>query len=120
MIKVTAEPWRKLVRVQISGLLTPSEVEAFVADFRAAVQNMKLGPEEFSMLVESEGKTVQRQDVVDRFQELITRPALRARRIAIVREGMLGRMQARRLMEHRSGTGVFESLDDAYHWLRAA
>lgn len=120
MIKVTAEPWRKLVRVQMKGLLTPAEVEAFVRDFRAAVEGMKLVSNEFSLLVETEGKTVQRQDVMDRFQELITRPALRADRIAIVRDGVLGRMQARRLMEHRSGTAVFDKMEEANEWLRAA
>jgi len=120
MIKVTAEPWRKLVRVRMMGLLTPEEVESFVFDFRATVESMQLGSNEFSMLVETEGKTIQQQDVMEQFQELITRPALRASRIAIVRDGVLGRMQARRLMEHRDGTAVFDNMLDADDWLRAA
>lgn len=120
MIKVNVEPWRKLVRVHMSGLLSAEEVHAFAREMRQAVTAMGLGSDQFSLLVETEGNTVQQQEVMTVFEELISRPELRAKRIAIVRHGVLGRMQARRLTSHRSGAEVFDSMQDADTWLRAA
>ena len=114
------EPWRKLVRAKMSGMLSTEEVQAFAANFRAAVASMKLGSDEFSLLVETQGNTVQRQDVIALFEQLLTTPQVRARRIAIVRHGMLGRMQARRLTEQRLGAQVFDNMPEADAWLRAA
>ena len=120
MIQVTTEPWRKLVRARMSGMLSIEDVEGFAAEFRAAAASMNAGPGEFSLLVETQGNTVQRQDVMGRFQELLTRPQVRARRIAIVRHGMLGRMQARRLTEQSDHAQVFDNMPEADAWLRAA
>ena len=120
MIQVSVEPWRKLVRAKMAGLLTIEEVQDFATQYRAAATGMGLGPDEFSLLVETEGNTVQRQEVMSVFQALLTRPQLRARRIAIVRKGVLGRMQARRLSQQRSDTEVFDNMADAEVWLRAA
>lgn len=101
-------------------MLSIEEVQAFAEDFRRAAMSMNAGPNEFTLLVETQGNTVQRQDVMILFQELLTRPQVRARRIAIVRHGMLGRMQARRLAEQRTDTQVFDKMPEAEAWLRAA
>ena len=120
MIQVTSEPWRKLVRARMSGMLTVDEVHAFAQDFRAVAAALGWGPGEFSLLVETQGNTVQQQQVMSLFQDLLTRPQLRARRVAIVRHGMLGRMQARRLAENSETTKVFDNMPEAEVWLRAA
>jgi hypothetical protein len=120
MIQVSVEPWRKLVRAKMSGMLSLEEVHAFAVEMREAAGRMGLGSGEFALLVETQGNTVQRQEVMSLFQDLLTRPQLRARRIAIVRHGMLGRMQARRLAEHSESTQVFDNMPDAEVWLRAA
>ena len=101
-------------------MLSIEEVRAFAEDFRRAAGSMNAGPNEFSLLVETEGNTVQRQDVMSLFQQMLSRPQVRARRIAIVRHGMLGRMQARRLTEQRDDAHVFDNMPDAEAWLRAA
>jgi hypothetical protein len=120
MIQVTTEPWRKLVRAKMSGMLTIEDVHCFARDFRAAAAAMGASSDEFSLLVETQGNTVQQQQVMSAFQELLTRPKVRARKVAIVRHGMLGRMQARRLTEQRSDTKVFDNMNDAELWLRTA
>ena len=117
MITVTAEPHRKLVRARMSGLLTLAEVKTFGEEEQAAVRAMNLCSGEFFLLVDTVGNTVQTQEVVLAFRELVMNSALKAKRIAVVRAGALAGMQSRRIADARSDYEVFPNVVEAEAWL---
>jgi hypothetical protein len=119
MITVTTEPRRKLIRAKMSGLLSLPEVQAFGEEEQAAVRSMGLQSGEFLLLVETHGETVQTQEVMFAFRELVTNSELKAKRIAIVRTGALAGIQSRRLADARSDYEVFTNTGDAEEWLFA-
>jgi hypothetical protein len=120
MITVEAEPLRKLVRARMSGLLTIAEVQAFGEAEQAAARAMGLGSGEFLLLVDTAGDTVQTQEVMLAFRDLMTNSPLKAGRIAVVRAGALTGMQSRRFSDIRSSYEVFSNVRDAEAWLFAA
>ena len=117
MIRVTTEPQRQLVRAVMGGMLTIEEVDAFSREEQAAVRQMGLQSGGFDLIVETIGNDVQTQEVVNAFQGLIMGSEFKARRIAIVRSGVLVRMQSRRMALLRPDCAVFEHVDDANDWL---
>ena len=119
MIVVKAEPRRKLLRVAINSFLTMADIHQFDRDKQAAVAAMGLGTGEFLMLVESSSRQVQTQEVVAAFQELARSSPVRARKLAIVKDGALPRLQSRRIAGARSSAEVFDDLAAAERWLFA-
>lgn len=118
MITVTTDPARKLVRARMSGMLTVAEVGIFEREEQAAVRAMGLGSNEYDLLVETEGNLIQTQDVMAAFGKMMLNVPLKARRIATVRDGVLTRMQSKRIAKLRDGTSeVFDSLAEAEAWL---
>lgn len=116
-ITITTDASRRLVRARMGGLLTVAEVEAFSRAEQAAVAGMGCGTGEFDLLVETVGNTVQTQEVMDAFGALMLHSPLKARKIATVRDGVLTRMQSRRMSRLRSGSAVFDTLAAAEAWL---
>lgn len=117
MITVRAEPLHKRVRATMGGMLTVADVETFSREEQAAVRAMGLGSGEFDLLIETEGNLVQTQVVMQALGALIAESPLKARRIATVRDGVLTRMQSRRLSRERTGAEVFETVAEAEAWL---
>ena len=120
MISVEAEPIHKLVRARMSGLLTLAEVQAFGEAEQAAARAMGLRSGEFLLLLDTAGDTVQTQEVMLAFRDLMTSSPLKARRIAVVRAGALTGIQSRRFANIRSSYQVFSNVRDAEAWLLAA
>ena len=116
---MTSEPERKLVRAVMSDMLTLAEVERFSNEEQAAVRRMGLLSGEFVLLIETIGNLVQTQEVMEAFQALLGSSLLKARRIATVRDGVLTRMQTRRISKTRSNAEVFDTLAAAETWLFA-
>ncbi len=119
MITVTFDPERKLVRAVMCGLLTVEEVEQFSRDEQDAVRRMGLASGEFLLLIDTLTQQVQTQEVMDAFRALMLDSPLKARRIATVRQGVLNRMQSRRIVQVRSAAEVFDNVTDAEAWLFA-
>lgn len=119
MIRVTMDPDRTLVRAEMAGMLTVDEVERFELEKEAAVHAMGLRSGEFLLLVLANGNAVQTQEVMAAFQDLLLHTTVRARRIATVRDGVLTRMQSRRLAKLRPDHEVFNTRDEAERWLFA-
>jgi hypothetical protein len=117
MIRVTAEPARKLVRAHMSGMLAVADVHRFAKDKEAAVRGMGLGSGEFLMLVVTEGNTIQTQEVMEAFRDLLLHSTVKPKRIATVRDGVLTRMQTTRISKARDDTEVFDDLASAEAWL---
>lgn len=117
MIVVSSEPERKLITVVMSGLLSVAEVERFSEEEQAAVHAMGCKTGEFLLLVITIGEQVHTQEVATAFQKLMTDSPLKARRIALVREGSLPKMQSRRISTVRDYSLVFEDVAEAEAWL---
>ena len=117
MIRVTFDPRRRLVRAEMSGLLTAAEIELFSRQEQEAVQQMGLRSGEFFLLIETQGDVVQKQEVVEAFQQLLLQSPLKAKRIATVREGALPTIQTRRISSVRKNAEVFNTVREAEAWL---
>jgi hypothetical protein len=116
-IMLSIEASSKLIRAEMSGLLTVDEVRSFGAEEQSAVRRMGLRSGEFDLLVLTEGATVQTQPVMDAFRDLMVHSPLKARKIATVRTSPLARMQSRRIGTVRGNSEVFDNITDAYLWL---
>lgn len=117
MIIVRAEPQLKRIHVRMSGMLTVEEVTRFSREEQNAVREMGLKSGEFDLLIKAEGNFVQTQEVMNALGDLMLNSPLKARRIATVRDGVLTRMQTKRISKLRSAAEVFETLADAEAWL---
>ncbi|WP_076068074.1 hypothetical protein [Sphingomonas montana] len=119
MIEVTTDPSRKLVLAHMEGFLEPADVAKFAQDERAAAESMGLGSGEFLLLVDTANCMIQSQDVVAAFQHLIANASHKARRLAIIRQGSLTRMQTNRIISIRDDAAVFVTRAEAEAWLFA-
>ncbi|WP_374942388.1 hypothetical protein [Sphingomonas sp.] len=117
MITVVADQPRKLVKVHMEGFLTAEDVADFSRREQAAVQAMGLASGEFLLPINTDGNVIQTQEVMQAFEMLIHHPPLKAKRLAVVRSGVLTRMQSRRMTKLREDAAVFEHLEDAKAWL---
>ena len=116
-IDVTFDPARRLIRAEMSGMLTVDHVEAFFRAEQEAVRAMGLNSGHFFLLVETKGNFVQSQEVMEVFQRIILNAPMKAKRIAIVRYGALPAMQTRRVSKLREGIQVFDAVEAAEAWL---
>jgi len=119
MITVTTDPSRKLIRTHMAGFLDVSDVAAFSRDEQAAITAMGLKSGEFLLLVETSECMIQSQAVVAAFQDIILNSPCKARRIAIVREGSMSRLQTNRIVAIREDAAVFRTCAEAETWLFA-
>lgn len=117
MIKVSADPARKAVIVQMSGFLSVEDVEDFARSEQAAVESMGLQSDEFYLLVDTPATIIQPQEVVAAFQRLVENAVYKAGRIAVVRRGFLTTIQAERILMIRPNAAVFPSRKEAEAWL---
>ncbi|MFZ2996133.1 hypothetical protein [Sphingobium sp.] len=119
MIKVTADPARKLVIARMSGFLSVEEVEQFSRDKDAAVESMGLRSEDYLLLIDTAEAIIQPQEIVAAFQHLVTSARYKAGRIAVARKSSLTRMQTSRILSLRDDAAVFETISEAEAWLFA-
>lgn len=116
-VSVISDRSRQLVRAALSGMLTLDDVESFYRREQQAVQEMGCRSGEFLLLVETSGNFVQSQEVMGAFQRLIAHSPVKAKRVAIVREGALSSMQTRRIAKAREAVEVFDTVEAAEAWL---
>lgn len=117
MFSINTDPRRNLVHARIEGMLTPDEVATFAHDEQVAARSLASSGRPFDVLVEIGGNDFQTQHVMQAFEHLIQASPLRARRVAIVRDGLASRMQARRLAKLRDGFQVFDDVSCATAWI---
>ena len=115
MFSIVAEPARKLVRIEITGMLTKAEVADFYRQEHAAVAAMRCKLGEHLALVDLRECALQLQDVAAMFAQEIQSEA-GARKLALVTGGSAVRMQARRILT-RSAAGLFDTIERAEEWL---
>ncbi|CAN5293649.1 hypothetical protein BH11PSE5_BH11PSE5_30160 [soil metagenome] len=119
MFEVSNDLRQRLITVRLSGFLTLPEVDDFFAEEQRQAQASGYRSNDFLLLVEAEGSVIQSQDIVTSIIEHIARAPLRARRVAVVREGTMTKLQTQRMLANRENASIFGERSDALNWLLA-
>jgi DNA uptake protein ComE-like DNA-binding protein len=120
MFTIETDAARTLVHARASGFLNVADVAAFFRQEQEAVQAMGYGSGDFVLLFDAKDAVIQSQEVVAEFMAQIVAISLKARRVAVVREAALARMQAQRIVQVREDAAIFATVEDAEAWLFAA
>lgn len=112
---VTVDPARDLVRITLSGFLTAGITAEFLRARNEAHRRLRCGPNEHATVADIRGLAIQAQDLVTRFQSVLSDPAYRSRRLAIVTPSSLARLQAQRAAGNRDAR-FFADLEEAEVW----
>lgn len=120
MITVTAISSDSMLCVDMAGLLSVEEVQRFHRDKLAMLRQMGLGPGQYVCLVITRGNQIQTQEVTAALDDILHNSPVKPRKIAVVRDGVLTRMQARRVLGANPTAQIFEDMADAREWLMAA
>jgi hypothetical protein len=110
---------RDLVRVTMTGLFTPADVDAFFVARRRAHAKLTCGPDQHVTLNDVRGMKIQPQATVAAFQALLAAPEFPSRRLAFVVAPTLARSQLMRALDRRRAR-CFTDLDEAEAWLFSA
>jgi hypothetical protein len=116
MYEITTEPLRKLVRLKLTGMLTPEQVSQLYREEHRAIKAMGCQLGHHLCIVDLTSCPLQVQDVARAFQSEIG-SAAKARRLALYTGDALGRMQARRIARERDDVAIFELQAEAEAWL---
>ena len=109
---------RCLVRISMSGLFTPADIEAFLAARRKAHAALGCAPNSHMTLNDVRGMKIQHQNVVEAFRNMLSAPEYKSRRLAFVISPSLTMSQLMRAFASRDAR-CFETISEAEHWLFA-
>lgn len=112
------EPERDLVRIALAGFFTPDDVACFVGARDAAHRRLRCAANAHSTLVDMRAMEIQAQETVAAFQQVLSDPRTRSRRLAFVVARSLARMQIRRAADARDAA-YFTTIEEAEAWLTA-
>ncbi len=110
------EPSHDLVRIRMSGLFTPADIQAFLEARRHAHEELRCGPNQHLTLNDLRGMKIQSQESVAAFRELLANPVYKSRRLAFVAAPTLARSQLMRALNGRDAR-CFDDPDEAEAWL---
>ena len=117
MFTLETEPLKKMVVAKLSGFWSTAVAARFATEERAAVSRLPCRPGEHVLLCDMREMGVSSQDVVELLsQELNKTGAGDARRIAIVWQSPLSRMQVSRVTT-RDDVRLFDNRNAAEAWL---
>ncbi len=109
---------RGLVRITMAGFYDPDDVAAFFEARRTAHAELGLPPNQHLTLNDLRGMQIQKQEVVDAFQQGLAEPAEKARKLAIVVDAAMAKGQASRAIAS-ADTRYFTDIAEAEAWLFA-
>lgn len=109
---------RGLVRISMSGLFAPADIEAFLRAREKAHAALGCGPNQHLTLNDLRGMNIQSQEVVAAFRDMLADPAYRSRRLAFVADRTLARSQLMRALQTREAQ-CFEDMATAEAWVFA-
>ena len=112
---VVADPRRDLIRMRLSGFLTPDHVVQFFQARNEAHTRLRCAPNQHATIADVRDVAIQSQDMVQRFQTILSDPTYRSRRLAIVTPSSLARLQAYRAAGNRDAR-FFTDMDEAEAW----
>lgn len=114
--EVVADHSRGTLRVTMGGFFTPADVAAFLREVNLKLDSLQTRPNEHLMLCDARGMSIQTQDIVGAFGQIVGSPRLRSKRLAFVNGSSLSRLQTRRLTD-RDGVSFFTDITEAERWL---
>jgi len=109
---------RGLVRITMAGFYDTADVAAFFEARRTAHAELGLPPNEHLTLNDLRGMRIQKQEVIDAFQQGLAVPEEKARRLAVVVDAAMARAQASRAIAS-ADTRYFAEVAEAEAWLFA-
>ena len=114
---VTADPAGDLIRIRMAGFFTPENIAAFEEERSRAHALLRCGPNRHLTLNDVRELSIQPQDAVAAFQQMLADPAYRSRRLAFIVAPTLARGQLERALAGRPNTRLFEDAAEAEAWL---
>lgn len=117
---IDVDPALDLVRIEMSGLFSPADIEAFLEARRRAHARLTCPPNAHLTLNDVRGMKIQPQEAVAAFQAMLADSAWRSRRLAFVVAPTLARGQLARALAGRPEARLFEDIAEAEAWLLAA
>lgn len=106
----------KLVRIRMRGLFTLDDIDAFLKARQAAHAQLGCAPNDHMTLNDVREMSIQLQEVVGAFQQMLSAPEYRSRRLAFVAAPTLARSQLMRALASREAR-CFEDMASAERWL---
>lgn len=106
----------RIIRAHLSGFFTEDDVMNFARDEQMAAESLRFTDGGFGLLVETSGGVLQSQTVAASFQRLFIELPIKARKLAIVSESALFKMQLRRIADGQR-TCVFDDTEAALVWM---
>jgi hypothetical protein len=116
LFKITVDRPKRLMSIELSGMLSAEEVDALSQQQQAMVMARGWRTGSFLLLVNATACIIQPQDVVRAFQNIVDFSAIKAARIAVVRGDSPIGTQTRRILPY-DGTQMFGTLAEAEEWL---
>ncbi|MDJ0278429.1 hypothetical protein QLH51_16650 [Sphingomonas sp. 2R-10] len=115
---ITNDVAHGLMRITMAGFFEPADIARFVTERDAAFRQLRTRPNEHLSLVDIRAMDIQAAESVMGFQQVLSDPRYRSRRIAFVVGRSLAAMQIRRAAKGRD-TQYFDEADEAEAWLLA-
>jgi hypothetical protein len=109
---------RSLVRIRMIGFFRQADIADFLEARRVAHEKLRCAPNDHVTINDIREMSIQSQDIVDAFQEMLAASEYRSRRLALVVGYTLARAQAVRALETRSARW-FEDPEQAEAWVMA-
>ena len=109
-----------MIRIRTAGLFGPVDIAQFLEARRAAHEELGLPPNQHLTLNDMSELKIQTQEAVVAFQQIMTDPAWRSRRVAFVTPRTLARAQIRRAVAERHDCRCFDTVEEAEAWLLGA
>ncbi len=105
-----------MLHVRLEGFFSLADVAAYETAFQQALIDLGAGPNEHLTLCDASAAALSTAEVTAAFQRVIAKPENRSRRCALVVDGALARIQARRTAD-RDDVMLFDNVPAARKWL---
>lgn len=115
---IEAEPAHDLVRMTLTGFFDIETIEAFGAARYPVIARLGCARNQHIVLLDISGCSLQSQEAVAAFQQVLGEGDIRSRKLAVVTGSSLAWMQARRIL-NRDELACFETEPEAMRWLLA-
>ncbi len=107
---------RDLVLIRMGGFFGPEAIERFITARNAAHSRLRCAPNQHMTLNDLTHMSIQSQEMVLSFRQMLADPTHRSRKLAFVHASTLARMQLQRAAASRD-VAYFRTAEEAEAWL---
>lgn len=108
-----------LVRITLGGFFTQDDIQRFLAAREIAHAQLRCGPNQHLTLADVRGLSIQMQEIVGAWRQVLAAPEYRSRRLAFVQGQSLTRLQLQRAAVNRD-VRYFNDMAKAEAWVLSA